>query len=122
MQEQLQGVDTGTMPGKSRYYRVKKGIGQLEMGRRIGMADCKAYSRTYENTKRPANNLEGERKICQVLEVEEKTAGAVKEERGEGAGVDGGSGGVMTGSRSCSLLLWNEILNTLKNCCMNDIE
>ena len=44
----------------------------MEMGRRIGMTDCKAYSRTYENSKHPANNLEGIRKICQVLEVDEE--------------------------------------------------
>lgn len=71
IEEKLEGVDLSTMAGRIRHYRVKKGIGQLEMGRRLGMKDCRSYAKTYENQQSPANNLGMVKKICRILEVDE---------------------------------------------------
>lgn len=71
MEEKLKGVDLSTLAGRIRYYRVRKGIGKLEMGRRLGMEDCRSYAKVYENQEHPTNNLKGVQKICQILEVDE---------------------------------------------------
>ncbi len=60
------------MACRIRYYRVKKGIGELEMGRLLGMKNCRSYAKTYENREHPSGNVAMLQKICQVLEVDEE--------------------------------------------------
>ena len=70
--EKLDGLDMTSMACRIRYYRVKKGIGEREMGRLLGMKNFRSYAKTYENREHPSGNVAMLQKICQVLEVDEK--------------------------------------------------
>ena len=55
MEEKLEGVDLSTMAGRIRHYRVKKGIGQLEMGRRLGNS-CGLHGKWERGQQVPGRN------------------------------------------------------------------
>jgi hypothetical protein len=57
------------MPGRIKYYRCKRGIGAMEMGRLLSLHDPRSYIRMFENEKYPTGHWQDVLKICDILKV-----------------------------------------------------
>ncbi|MEK0176167.1 helix-turn-helix transcriptional regulator [Tetragenococcus halophilus] len=65
-QTKLEEVDTSTIGGRIKYYRIKQGLNQSQVSNRLGMSQ--SYITNLEHNKK-GKNLDTAIKICQTLEV-----------------------------------------------------
>lgn len=65
-QTKLEEVDTSTIGGRIKYYRIKQGLNQSQVSNRLGVAQ--SYIANLERNKK-GKNLDMAIKICKALEV-----------------------------------------------------
>ncbi|MDD7403844.1 MAG: hypothetical protein PUH02_07880 [bacterium] len=72
IREQTQRIDLTKMSGRIKYYRILRGYSQMELGRRLGYKDPKAYGKAFESRREETSDFQKVRMICNVLQVSEE--------------------------------------------------